>query len=37
MCDGDPVAKDFEETRSVHTPINVVGALVVQGGALLAP
>jgi hypothetical protein len=37
MCDGDPTAKDSEETPSVHTPINVVVAPVVQGGAPLAP
>jgi hypothetical protein len=37
MCDGDPAARDSEETPSVHTPINAVGAPVVQCGALLAP
>jgi hypothetical protein len=37
MCDGDPAARDSEETPSVHTPINVVVAPVVQGGAPLAP
>jgi hypothetical protein len=37
MCDGDPTSRDSEETPSVHTPINVVIAPVVQGGAPLAP
>jgi hypothetical protein len=37
MCDGDPAARDSEETPSVHTPINVVVAPMVQGGAPLAP
>jgi hypothetical protein len=35
MCDGDPIARDSEETPSVHTPINAMGAPVVQGGAPL--
>jgi hypothetical protein len=29
MCDGDPTARDSEETPSVHTPINIVVAPVV--------
>jgi hypothetical protein len=29
MCDGDPTAKDSEETPGVHTPINTVVAPVV--------
>jgi hypothetical protein len=37
MCDGDPAAKDSEETPSVDTPINTVVAPVVQGEAPLAP
>jgi hypothetical protein len=36
MCDGDPAARDSEETPSVHTPINAVVAPVVQGRAPLA-
>jgi hypothetical protein len=37
MCDGDLDTRDSEETPSVHTPINVVGAPVVPNGALMAP
>jgi hypothetical protein len=33
MCDGDPAARDSEETPSVHTPINAVVVPAVQGGA----
>jgi hypothetical protein len=29
MCDGDPAARDYEETPSVHTPINTIVAPVV--------
>jgi hypothetical protein len=29
MCDGDPTARDYEETPSVHTPINTIVAPMV--------
>jgi hypothetical protein len=33
MCDGDPTARDSEETPSVHTPLNAIVVPAGQDGA----